>query len=398
MYNDLAPELRIKLFYFNLNTIYEELVSAKEVSGILSRLLENIVKYLNIESACFYLILKRKVTLISAFGDILAADELQLSSEDEKKLIATNFVLEEEELSYYPSLSILTSHAMKTKKLITLDYNNNLLGFITLGKKINGEKYEESENIILAMIANFTSRIIFYSNSYIEASGKTSDELYMKNITDTLSGTYISSYIEQRMHEGIKEAIRYKKPYSLSLLTIDNFDELRKKFGQQAINTLLQNAGALIRNLLRKDVDLAGRYNENSFLILLPSTERKGAVIFSERLKSRLSYLKIERHSEVDITLSVGVSSLEASDKNKDHLFNKVKEAVEYSTRKGGNTLSYNYEGMITENLSDFEKATGMSSKMVKSAVEGNFYLTDENGNEITFGQQSHWINIPKKH
>ncbi len=400
MYRNMQPDLKIKTFFHDLNSICSELTIESDISNVLSKLMEMLADFLDTDQGSFYLVLDRKITSISSVGENPRI-EIEISSEDEKRLVATNFALEEEDLAFYPSLSILTSKALGIKLLSAINYSNNLFGFITLGPKYNKAPYNESDKLILALITNFVARIIFYSNHYIEASGKTSDELYLRNITDTISGVYIKTYVEQRMTEGIKEAIRYKKPYSLTLLSIDKFEDLRKKYGQHAVNALLQEVGIILTNLLRRDVDHAGKYSEDTFIVLLPSTERKGAIIFSERLKTRLSRLAIEKHPNVTITTSLGVTSLEPNDKKKEEVVNKLIEALHHSVKNGGDILSFNYDGLISENLSDFEKATGMSAQLLKNAVENPFYLLDENGNEIDFTKPTgtkNWINIPKQH
>lgn len=263
MYDDLTVNLKNKLFFHNIKQICYELSFEHEILAILAKLLEHTVNYFDARNGNFYLLLNRKIISISSIEESKNI-EIVLSDDDEKKLIATDFVLEEEELSFYPSLSVL-SESSKVRLLMPLSYNNNLFGFITLGGKVNHLEYDEVEKLTLALIINFISRMVFYSHSYIESSGKTSDEIYMKNIVDPLSGVYIKSYIEQRMTESMKEAIRYKKPDSCLLVKIDKFSEIRTKYGQQSANSAFQSVGNSIRTFLRKDIDLAGKFSDDSF-------------------------------------------------------------------------------------------------------------------------------------
>lgn len=398
MYDNLPSNVKYKLFFHHLKETCHLLSFEHEISGILSNILEHIVDYFDSNNGSMYLAIGDKFSCIGNVGDPTES-EVFITDHEEKKLISSDFVLEEEELSFYPSLLHLTEKH-KVRLLAPLDYNNNLFGFITLGKKSGHLDFDESEKVILSLISNFLARMIFYSHSYLELSGKSSEEMFLKNIIDPLSGVYIRSYTEQRMSESVKESIRYHHPDSFVLLKIDKIKEIRTKYSQQTVNNILQLVGGAIRHFIRIDVDLVGRFNEDTFIILLPSTEHDGCKVFAERLKSRIESMKSEKSFLPNITLSVGITSLEKEDRNKNDIIQKLKEALEHSVSLGGNKLSFKYKGILSENLSDFEKASGITSEILMGNIQNDFVLKDANGNDINFTVpvKKHWMNIPKQH
>jgi diguanylate cyclase (GGDEF)-like protein len=398
MYDNLSNNVKYKLFFHHLKETCYKLSFEHEITGILANILDHIVDYFDASNGAFYLAIGTKMSCVGAVKESIDS-EVTLTDHDERKLISSDFILEEEELSFYPSLLQLNERG-KVKILAPLSYNNNLFGFITIGKKINQLDFDESEKVVLSLIANFLARMIFYSHSYLEVSGKSSEEMFLKNIIDPLSGAYIRSYTEQRMSESVKESIRYHHPDSFVLMKIDNVSDIRNKYGQQTVNNIIQLVGGAIKHFIRIDVDLVGRFNEDTFIILLPSTEHEGCKVFSERLKSRIQSMKNEKSFLPPVTLSVGITSLEKEDKSKNDIIHKLKEALEHSVGLGGNKLSFKYQGILSENLSDFEKFAGISSEILMGNLQNDFVLKDENGNEINFTApiKKHWMNIPKQH
>ncbi|MBC7473057.1 MAG: GGDEF domain-containing protein [Candidatus Sericytochromatia bacterium] len=391
MYDHLPAELKYNLFFYNLKNICVELTIEHDITVVLGKLLEHIVSFFRNKNGNFYLILDNKAVSISSIEE-RNYDDIEISEEDKKKLVTNHFALKEEELSFYPSLSRLNNS--KVKILMPLSYNKTLLGFITLGSNINSDEQE----IIIAMIMSLVSKIIYYSNNYLDESHKSYNEIYLKTLTDSLSGVYIKSYIEQRMTEGLKESIRYKKPDSFCMVKIDRFEELRKEIGQQNINTLIQTLGNAMNSFLRKDVDLVGKHTEESFLILLPSTKSDGTLVFSEKLKANLDKNIQESHAHQNITVSLAITTLELKDKNKDNIIEKLHEALKNADKNGGNRIILNYQDNVAEVLSNYEKASGFSDELLRQTIQQPVFLLDEQGNEVDFTANINkkWVHIPK--
>ncbi|MFN8671226.1 MAG: diguanylate cyclase [Candidatus Sericytochromatia bacterium] len=384
-------------FFEKIQNLCHDTFNEKEVITGLSKVLEVIYEFFEPENASFYLILDHKLCSISAINeeDVL---EVNIDHEDEKKLIATNFTLDAAQLSMYSSLINLNIDKLRVMLLMPLSYNNNFLGFVTLGRKSLGGFYSENEKFIFTLVVSYISRLVYYSDSYIEASGKTAEEMCLKNLTDPLSGVYVKSYIEQRFKEQMKESIRYKKPESIAIVKVNNLDYIRENYGQQLVNKILHDTGAFISEFIRKDVDLVGKFSDDSFLILLSSTGFHGALIFSDRLRVKLSSLKYDSFPDLFLYFSLGLTSLEESDNDKDKVLEKVIRALENSEKQEGNILSYCYQNKVEEHVTEIEKISGLSSDIIRSALENNVFLLDEYGNEIDFTKTVHkgWFNIQR--
>lgn len=390
-------EKRSDEFFYRMKNLCEDLFYEKEVVTGLSKSLNLISEFFDAKNANFYLIINNKVSSINAFNENSFLD-IDITDEEEKRLIATNFSIDEKNLSLYQCFFPFNSTQIIIKLLMPLSYNNNFLGFVTLGEKHIGE-YTDSEKFIFTLAVNYLARIVYYSDSYIESSGKTAEEMCMKNLIEPLSSVYVKSYIEQRLKEQIKESIRYSIEESIVLVKLNNFESIRKKYGQQIINKILNDSGEFIYTFVRKDVDLVGKYSDDSFIILLLSTGFDGALIFSDRLKVKLASMKFDNFPELSFSFSLGMTSIEKTDKNKEDVMGKLTDALDYSVKEGINRLYYHYGGSINEHISEIEKISGLSSEIIRDNIENTVFITDEHGNEIDFTRTANknWFNIPKR-
>lgn len=396
MYKHLPAETKTKLFFENIYDLLIQLSVEHEIGSVLQKILVHTSDYIGIRNANIYMPAKEKMISVCTVNESTDI-ELLIPKNESEKLISNYFVLEEESLSLYPSLLELNHSYTRARILSCINYDNNLLGIITYGHKIDDD-YQNDDKLLITLISNMIAKIIFYSNNYIDIASKSADEVYLKTIVDSLSGLYIKTYTEQRMIESIKEAIRYKKYDSFCMIKIDKFNELRDEYGQHTVNEIINKAGYAIKSFIRKDVDLAGKYNEDTFLILLPSTQIKGAIVFAEKLRSYLGKVRPDNHPEIEAGFSIAVTSLEPQDRDKETIMNKLLDGISHSFKNGGNKVSYHFEGNLTENLSDFEKAKGLSADLLKNTIQNNYTLVDENGNEIEFNSSfnKNWLNIPK--
>lgn len=385
-------------FFHRIKSICNDLAYEKEFITGLSKALTVISEFFDAKNANFYLILNNKVSSINSINENVFLD-VDITDEEEKRLIVTNFSLDEQSISLYQCFSPFNTNKVIIKLLMPLSYNNNFLGFVTLGEKHIGE-YTDAEKFIFTLTVNYLARLVYYSDSYIESSGKTAEEMCLKNLIEPLSSVYVKSYIEQRLKEQIKESIRYSIDESIVLVKLNDFENIRKKYGQQVINKILYDSGEFINHFVRKDVDLVGKYSEDSFIILLLSTGFDGALIFADRLKVKLASMKFDNFPELSFSFSLGMTSIEKTDKNKEGVMEKLVSALDYSVKEGINRLYYNYGGTITEHVSEIEKISGLSSEIIRDNIENTVFITDEHGNEIDFTKTSNknWFNIPKRH
>lgn len=175
------------------------------------------------------------------------------------------------------------------------------------------------------------------------------EELEIKNtllkrmsITDEVTKIYNRRYILERLIEEIEYVKRYNAPGSCLLIDLDYFKKVNDKFGHQAGDQVLRELAKLLKDGIRT-VDILGRYGGEEFLIILPHTDLKGAIIVAERLRNAaMSYSFSGIQEGLRVTLSIGVVSFSSSDAetlDKDGVVKKVDQRLYLAKRSGRNRV-----------------------------------------------------------
>ena len=113
-------------------------------------------------------------------------------------------------------------------------------------------------------------------------------ELNRLSITDSLTGLYNQRHFYSRLREEVKRAARQKHPLSVILIDLDNFKWYNDTYGHLAGDELLQKVGAIIRGLIREDVDTGYRYGGDEFAVILIDADIKAARHIAGRIQKAI--------------------------------------------------------------------------------------------------------------
>jgi diguanylate cyclase (GGDEF)-like protein/PAS domain S-box-containing protein len=126
-------------------------------------------------------------------------------------------------------------------------------------------------------------------------------------ITDGLTRLYNHRFIMDSLRVEVDRARRYGTRLSVIMLDIDFFKQVNDRRGHAAGDRILAAVADAIRMTLR-NIDIAGRYGGEEFLVLLPQTDLPGGRIVAERIRESVENLEPEGHSE-RVTVSAGVAA-----------------------------------------------------------------------------------------
>lgn len=104
-------------------------------------------------------------------------------------------------------------------------------------------------------------------------------------VTDPLTGVANRRAFERGLAREMARAQRYGTPLALVIADIDSFKEYNDTFGHPAGDERLKAIAQLLKNNVR-DLDMVARYGGEEFAILLPHTDKAGAVALAERLRT----------------------------------------------------------------------------------------------------------------
>lgn len=107
-------------------------------------------------------------------------------------------------------------------------------------------------------------------------------EEFVQSITDSETGLFTMDYWEHRLEEEYKRSNRFRFPLGLVAFRVD---------GMIGEEKMLDVSSVIL--LDTRDVDVVARYNDQTFLALLPHTGPGGANLFAKRVEDGLKALAL---------------------------------------------------------------------------------------------------------
>lgn len=130
------------------------------------------------------------------------------------------------------------------------------------------------------------------------------------SIIDELTSLYNRRYFFPEVQTHLAAAIRYEKPMSILMIDIDHFKQINDQYGHTMGDEVLK-IFAHILSTEKREPDILARYGGEEFVMLLPETNRDGAEVFAERIRSHIESHDWDFEGEkLKVTASFGISSL----------------------------------------------------------------------------------------
>jgi diguanylate cyclase (GGDEF)-like protein len=126
--------------------------------------------------------------------------------------------------------------------------------------------------------------------------------------TDEVSGVATRRHFLERVQDETQRSSDYGGELAMVMIAIDNVDELVRRYGPEALDTVLRTLGRMVRSFVRP-YDVVGRFDTNRFGVLLIETTVNKASLWAEKLRKNVAshILNVDGKS-FSITISVGVS------------------------------------------------------------------------------------------
>jgi len=165
----------------------------------------------------------------------------------------------------------------------------------------------------LASLAATNRELVSYKAKLtreILTSHLTNASLYQQarltSLTDALTGVGSRKLLEDKLQSECARAKRYKRPFSVAIIDLDNFKMINDVLGHATGDDALVQLAACMKRQKRTP-DVLTRYGGDEFVVLMPETRAQDAVTLMERLRAQTSEIKLSE--SISITVSCGVAS-----------------------------------------------------------------------------------------
>jgi diguanylate cyclase (GGDEF)-like protein len=124
--------------------------------------------------------------------------------------------------------------------------------------------------------------------------------------TDLLTGLPNRATFLERARREVARAERSGSSLALVMLDVDHFKRFNDRYGHQAGDRVLAQAGRAVAGAIR-GIDLAGRYGGEEIVLLLVDVEAEAALAAVERVRAAVASVRIP-HVDEAVTASAGVA------------------------------------------------------------------------------------------
>jgi diguanylate cyclase (GGDEF)-like protein/PAS domain S-box-containing protein len=163
-------------------------------------------------------------------------------------------------------------------------------------------------------------------------------ELRYLSTTDALTNLFNRRHFDNVFNEEYKRAKRYNLVLGLLLFDVDHFKKFNDTYGHDQGDRVLEAIGKVMNGHFR-DIDHPCRYGGEEFVAVLPSTGIKGVAIVAERLREKISDMRVDG---LQVKISIGISIYTNSgSENPEQLLKMADDALYQAKEQGRNRVCF---------------------------------------------------------
>lgn len=196
------------------------------------------------------------------------------------------------------------SFSFRTRSIacVPLKCQGRVYGVIELINSLDEGEFNAFDMQVLTTIADFAGIAV--------ANEQAMARIRRLVITDDLTGLFNARYFFDQVEYEVERAKRYQMPLSLVFFDLDKFKNVNDTHGHLVGSALLTEVGGLVHKHTRRS-DKGARYGGDEFVVLLPHTDKPGALSFARKLHAAIRDEVFSANSDMAlrITGSFGVAT-----------------------------------------------------------------------------------------
>ncbi len=161
---------------------------------------------------------------------------------------------------------------------------------------------------------------------------------------DYLTGVANKKHFMELVHSEIQRTRRYRHPFTIAYLDVDNFKSVNQRLGHSSGDALLQAVARSIKEKIRT-VDQLARMGEDEFAMLFPETQPDPAKIVIRRIQQNLQ--DAAQKNEWPVTFSIGVATFMQPPDTAEQILKKLQELIASVKTDGKNAVKHEIIGQV---------------------------------------------------
>jgi len=165
--------------------------------------------------------------------------------------------------------------------------------------------------------------------------------LFQLATVDGLTKLYVRRFFEIRIQEEIARIKRSDGSMGLLITDIDHFKHFNDTYGHQQGDIVLYELAKLMKDTLRKDIDIPCRYGGEEFAIILLDTDIAGTFEVAERMRKRCEQYDFPGQKKpLRVTFSGGIAHFDRNSFiSKDEIIRRADEMLYKAKQSGRNQI-----------------------------------------------------------
>ena len=167
-------------------------------------------------------------------------------------------------------------------------------------------------------------------------------KLQALSLTDGLTGIRNRAAFDGALAEAFERSGRQHTALSLLLIDVDHFKSFNDSYGHLVGDEVLRSVAQALQDTVRT-TDFLARYGGEEFVVILPDTDRAGAIALAERCRRAIAGTAWQSRA---VTISVGVATLSAEIPDGESLVREADGALYRSKELGRNRVLHGSEAI----------------------------------------------------
>lgn len=208
----------------------------------------------------------------------------------------------------------------------------------TRGGQLLVERLREMQLYLGVLVASLTIAASVFS-TVLARMGERQRSLSRR---ESLTGCFNRRAFYELFPREVERARRLGQGVAIVFVDIDHFKAINDRHGHETGDRVLQQLSVRLRGIIR-ETDLLFRWGGEEFVVLLPHTMPGEAPVLAERIRAAVAerpFAGSEAHTEVAVTVSVGVSGTSVWPVDPDALLASADAACYQAKALGRNQVS----------------------------------------------------------